>query len=67
MNNDKKNQSLKYILIGLFTGLLIKYIPSFSIIDKEIIIISCCISIFYAILDKLLPSISLDKSSELKL
>jgi len=62
MNTDKKNQSLKYILIGLFTGILVKYIPSFMLNDKEIIIIGCCVSIFYAILDKLLPSVSIKNS-----
>lgn len=55
---DKRNQALKYILMGMFTGLLLRYIPSLMIMDKDVIMIACCVSIFYALLDKLLPSVN---------
>lgn len=62
---DKKNQILKYILMSLFAGLVVRYVPSFSLTDKEIIIIAGSISIFYAFLDTLLPSVTM-KNNENK-
>ena len=50
------NRIIKYILIGLLTFLIIRYIPSSAILDIEIIAIALCVSIGYAIMDKLLPS-----------
>ncbi len=49
---------IKYIAIGIFTFLAIRYIPSHAILDEEILIVSLCVSIVYAILDKLMPSYS---------
>ncbi len=51
-----KNRILKYILIGLLTFLLIRYVPEHALDDYEIISVSMCVSIGYAIMDKLLPS-----------
>ena len=47
---------IKYIVIGIFTFIAIRYIPTHAIIDIDIIMVSLCVSIVYAILDKLLPS-----------
>ena len=47
---------IKYILIGLITFLCIRYIPSSAINDIEILMVAMCVSIMYAIIDKLLPS-----------
>ena len=51
-----KNRILKYILIGFLTFLLIRYIPEHALDDYEIIAVSMCVSIGYAIMDKMLPS-----------
>ena len=53
----KKNYIIKYILIGLITALSIKYIPTTTLLQKDIIIISIIVSISYAIIDSILPSI----------
>ena len=58
---DKRNQALKYVLMGLFTGLLLRYLPALMIMDKDVIMIACCVSIFYALLDKLLPSVTVNE------
>ncbi len=50
------NRIIKYILIGIIAVIAIRYIPSNALLDKDIIIIAICISIGYAIIDKLLPS-----------
>jgi len=50
------NKIIKYIVIGLFTFIAIRYIPTHAILDTEIIMVALCVSIVYAILDKLLPS-----------
>ena len=51
------NIALKYILLGLITGLLIRYLPELIIQDKYILIISFLVSISYALLDRFLPSV----------
>jgi hypothetical protein len=51
-----KNRILKYILIGLLTILLIRYIPDHALDDNEIIAVAMCVSIGYAVMDKMLPS-----------
>ncbi len=51
-----RNRILKFILIGLLTFLLIRYIPEHALDDYEIISVSMCVSIGYAIIDKMLPS-----------
>ena len=49
---------LKYILIGLITMLAIKYIPTTTLLQVEILMISFIVSISYALLDVILPSYS---------
>ena len=52
------NKSLKYILIGLVSAMCCKYIPDNMINNKSILMISFSISIFYALLDRAIPSIN---------
>ena len=52
----KMNKIIKYIVIGMFAFIAIRYIPTHAILDTEIIMVALCVSIVYAILDKLLPS-----------
>ena len=54
---DKTNRAIKYILMALITAILVRYIPEIMVSDKNIIIISCLVSISYAILDRISPSI----------
>ena len=49
---------LKYILIGLITMLAIKYIPTTTLLQMDILMISFIVSISYALLDIVLPSYS---------
>ena len=48
---------IKYILIGLITMLSITYIPTTTLYNDDILIISFIVSITYAIIDTILPSI----------
>ena len=59
MTSQKKktNRAIKYILMALITAILVRYIPAIMVSDKNIIIISCLVSISYAILDRISPSI----------
>ncbi len=50
------NKIIKYIVIGMFTFIAIRYIPTHAILDTEIVMVALCVSIVYAIIDKLLPS-----------
>jgi hypothetical protein len=50
------NRIIKYILIGLIAFIATRYIPSVALNNDETIAIVICISIGYAIIDKLLPS-----------
>ena len=59
----KKNYIIKYILIGLITALSIKYIPTTTLLQKDIIIISIIVSISYAIIDSILPSIYINNKA----
>ncbi len=52
------NKILKYILIGMITGLSVKYIPKTALQRKEILMICFTVSVFYAVLDRILPSIN---------
>jgi hypothetical protein len=52
----KSEYIIKYILIGLITFLAIRYIPSNAINVYENLMVAMCVSIVYAIIDKLLPS-----------
>ena len=49
---------LKYILIGIITFVAIRYIPTTTLLQEDILIISFIISIAYAIIDTTMPSIS---------
>jgi hypothetical protein len=50
------NHILKYILIGLITMLSIRYIPTTTLLQNDILMISFVVSISYAIIDTILPS-----------
>ena len=50
------NHILKYILIGLITMLAIKYIPTTTLLQTDILMISFIVAISYALLDIILPS-----------
>ena len=54
---EKTNRAIKYVLMALITAILVRYIPAIMVSDKNIIIISCLVSISYAILDRISPSI----------
>ena len=56
-NKEKCNRAIKYLLMGLLTAIFVRYIPELMVSDKNIIIISCLVSISYAILDRISPSI----------
>lgn len=58
------NHIIKYLLIGLISGLSIKYVPTTTLLQNDIIIISIIISIAYAIIDIMVPSISIIKKDE---
>lgn len=58
MRIDKCNRNLKYILLSLFTFALLKYIPALMMPFNDMVIISCLVSIFYAILDRIFPSVN---------
>ena len=58
----KINYIIKYILIGLITALSIKYIPTTTLLQKDIVIISIIVSISYAIIDSILPSIYINNN-----
>jgi hypothetical protein len=54
---ERYNRAIKYVLMAFITSILVRYIPEIMVSDKNIIIISCLVSISYAILDRLSPSI----------
>jgi hypothetical protein len=54
---EKTDRSIKYILMALITSILVRYIPDIMVSNKNIIIISCFVSVSYAILDRISPSI----------
>ena len=47
---------LKYILIGIITFLSIRYVPTTTLLQEDILIISFIVSIAYALIDTILPS-----------
>jgi|SaaInlV_165m_DNA_1040744.scaffolds.fasta_scaffold34844_2 hypothetical protein len=61
--NEFINKILKYILIGIITGLSLRYIPENPIPQQDILMVSFIISIGYAILDRILPSIYFENKS----
>lgn len=62
--NQFINKILKYILIGLLTGLSLRYVPTNPIPQNEVLMICFIISIGYAILDRILPSIYFETNTE---
>ena len=64
MSCIKINHIIKYILIGLITVLAIKYIPKTTLLQDEIITIGVVVSIAYAIIDTILPSVYIKKTEE---
>jgi hypothetical protein len=56
MKQYNMNRILKYILIGLITMIAIKYMPTTTLLNNDILIIGFIVSIAYAILDTILPS-----------
>ena len=48
---------LKYILIGIVTFVAIRYIPTTTLLQEDILIISFIVSIAYALIDTIMPSI----------
>tara|TARA_Y100000589_G_C26893827_1_gene523276 strand:- start:347 stop:529 length:183 start_codon:yes stop_codon:yes gene_type:complete len=54
---EKTNRAIKYVLMALITAILVRYIPTIMVSDKNIIIISTLVSISYAMLDRISPSI----------
>jgi hypothetical protein len=50
------NMLAKYLLIGIFTFLAIRYIPTGALQDEEIIAVALCVSVVYALIDRMLPS-----------
>lgn len=52
------NHILKYILIGLITIVAIKYLPTTTLLQNDILMIGFIVSICYALLDVILPSCS---------
>ena len=60
------NHIIKYLLIGIISGLSIKYVPTTTLLQKDIIIIAIIISISYAIIDIMLPSINIIKKDKIE-
>ena len=55
------NRIIKYILIGIISMIAVINIVSFTVSNEELAMIGFVISIAYAILDKLLPSIQISR------
>lgn len=64
--NELFNKIIKYILMSLITFISILFIPSTPIDTFEGLMITFIVSIFYAILDRILPSIYFDNKDENK-
>ena len=64
MSYLKLNHIIKYLLIGLITAISIKYIPTTTLMQEDIIAISIIVSIAYAIIDVILPSVYIYKNDE---
>jgi hypothetical protein len=52
---------IKYVLFGLICGISLRYIPSSKMQNKEILMISLIMSISFAIMDMISPSIKVNK------
>ena len=64
--NELFNKIIKYILMSLITFISILFIPSSTIDTFEGLMITLIVTIFYAILDRILPSIYYDNNDENK-
>ena len=64
--NELFNKIIKYILMSLITFISILFIPSSAIDTFEGLMITFIVTIFYAILDRILPSIYFDNNDENK-
>ena len=64
--NELFNKIIKYILMSLITFISILFIPSSTIDTFEGLMITFIVTIFYAILDRILPSIYYDNNDENK-
>lgn len=53
---SRMKKLLKYILMTIISAISIKYIPSFEISNKELIMISIVLSIGFTILDIIFPT-----------
>jgi hypothetical protein len=55
---DYLNKVLKYIIISLFVLSLLNYYPNPIVMNNnDMYIIAMCVGIFYAIIDRIFPSI----------
>jgi hypothetical protein len=59
-NPETKKKLLKYFLFGLIVAISTRYIPTNSINNKEILMISAIASISFGIIDMVSPSIKVN-------
>ena len=59
-NRDTKKKILKYLLFGLIVGISIRYIPTSTINNKEVLMIAAIGSISFGIIDIVSPSITVN-------
>ena len=59
---ESKKKIVKYLLFGLIISLSVRYIPSSTINNKEIIMIGAISSISFSIIDMISPSIKIDNN-----
>ncbi len=60
MNNQttqKKKNLIKYLLLGLIVGLIVRYLPSQILPNEELIMIGALTSICFGLLDLYSPTI----------
>jgi len=62
--DDIFNKLLKYLIMSLISFMSILFVPSTTIKTSEGLMITFIISIFYAILDRVLPSITYKHESD---
>ncbi len=55
------NKMIKYVVMGLIMGIILRYVPTHLINNNEIIMISMLSSITLAILDMISPSIKIEE------
>ena len=62
-NTEKCKRIVKYILMGLVTMSSLRYVPNQLIDTTTILTISCIVSISFAILDMVSPSILISQKT----